>query len=84
MLAAGFTIGSLNLLTIFSAAPGFLQFSKKQSSTITPLDSAQISSFKPYTFFASTAYCPPSTTHNWSCGASFLFFLFFVEFQVKG
>jgi len=37
---------------------------------ITALTAAQISSFKPYTFFASTAYCSPSTTINWSCGSN--------------
>jgi len=69
MLFPGFTTGSLNLLTsILSIAPSFLQFSKEQSS-ITPLNSAQIKSFKPYTFFASAAYCHPSKTLNWTCGA---------------
>lgn len=41
---------------------------KRQS--ITALSQSQISSFKPYTFFASAAYCNPSTTINWSCGAN--------------
>ncbi|TDL26724.1 alpha/beta-hydrolase [Rickenella mellea] len=38
--------------------------------SITALSSTQISSFKPFTFFASTAYCQPSTTLTWSCGAN--------------
>lgn len=37
---------------------------------ITPLSTSQISSFAPFTRFASTAYCKPSTTINWSCGAN--------------
>lgn len=75
LTTTGFTVGSLNLLTsILSIAPGFLQFSKKQSS-ITPLNSAQISLFRPYTYFASSAYCQSSTTIDWSCGrGSFLSF----------
>ncbi|KAH9074975.1 lipase [Lactarius deliciosus] len=38
--------------------------------TITPLSSSQISSYAPFTHFASTAYCNPSTTINWSCGSN--------------
>ncbi|KAF8651855.1 hypothetical protein AX16_004629 [Volvariella volvacea WC 439] len=38
--------------------------------SITALSTAQISSFKPFTFFASTAYCSPSTTIKWNCGAN--------------
>ena len=43
---------------------------KRQS--ITPLSSSQISSYAPFTHFASTAYCNPSTTINWSCGGALL------------
>ena len=73
MLASGFTIGSLNLFaSILNFAPDFLGFSKNQSTgNITPLNPAQISSFKPYSYFASAAYCDPSTTINWSCGTFF-------------
>ena len=41
---------------------------KRQS--ITSLSSNQISSYTPFTYFASTAYCDPSTTINWSCGGA--------------
>ncbi|THH17778.1 hypothetical protein EW146_g3101 [Bondarzewia mesenterica] len=41
---------------------------KRQS--ITTLSQTQISDFKPFTFFASTAYCNPSTTLTWTCGAN--------------
>ena len=37
---------------------------------ITQISAAEISSFKPFTFFASAAYCQPSTTINWSCGGN--------------
>ncbi|KAI5123194.1 hypothetical protein M0805_003961 [Coniferiporia weirii] len=40
--------------------------SKRQS--ITTLSSSQVSAFKPYSYFASAAYCAPNTTINWSCG----------------
>ncbi|GLB41590.1 putative alpha beta-hydrolase [Lyophyllum shimeji] len=38
--------------------------------SITTLNAAQIASYKPYTYFASAAYCSPSATLTWSCGAN--------------
>ncbi|KAK2462712.1 hypothetical protein APHAL10511_005230 [Amanita phalloides] len=38
--------------------------------SITPISTSQIDAFTPYTYFASTGYCQPSTTMNWSCGAN--------------
>ncbi|KAI0825738.1 lipase [Irpex lacteus] len=38
--------------------------------SISALSASQIGSFKPFTFYASTAYCDPSTTLTWSCGAN--------------
>ncbi|KAG7445153.1 alpha/beta-hydrolase [Guyanagaster necrorhizus] len=35
---------------------------------LTVVTDDQITAYKPYTFFASTAYCQPSTTINWDCG----------------
>lgn len=37
---------------------------------ITPLSSADIAAFLPYTHFAAVAYCPPAVTLAWSCGAN--------------
>ena len=37
---------------------------------ITPLPAAQVSSFKPFTFFASAAYCHANVTIDWSCGGN--------------
>ncbi|KAF8814001.1 lipase class 3 family protein [Phlegmacium glaucopus] len=67
MLPAGFVLASL-LASVVNAAPGLevVQLSKRQ--TITPLTESEISSFKPFTYFASTAYCNPSTINDWSCG----------------
>ncbi|KAI5123183.1 hypothetical protein M0805_003950 [Coniferiporia weirii] len=41
---------------------------KRQS--ISTLSTTQISAFEPFSFFASAAYCEPSTTINWSCGTN--------------
>ncbi|KAJ6485728.1 Alpha/Beta hydrolase protein [Mycena sanguinolenta] len=39
---------------------------------ITALSSTQVAAYRPYTFFASTAYCPANFTRTWSCGANCL------------
>ncbi|KAI0258631.1 lipase [Gloeopeniophorella convolvens] len=36
---------------------------------ITTLSPAQVAAFKPFTYFASAAYCSPSTTLTWTCGS---------------
>ncbi|KAF9269338.1 alpha/beta-hydrolase [Marasmius fiardii PR-910] len=41
---------------------------KRQS--ITTLSTAEISAFKPFSFYAAAAYCQPSTTLAWNCGAN--------------
>lgn len=62
-----YTLGAL----LFAAAavqavpaPGL-----KARQAITALSSAQISAFKPYTFYASTGYCTASQTLAWDCGS---------------
>jgi hypothetical protein len=65
---------SLSLLAVALSTALYVQAApapevvKRQS--ITALSSSQISAFKPFTFFASAAYCQPSTTATWSCGAN--------------
>ncbi|KAI9458357.1 lipase class 3 family protein [Lactarius psammicola] len=49
---------------------GLVRAAVVKRQEITPLSSSQISSYAPFTHFASTAYCNPSTTGNWSCGAN--------------
>ena len=44
---------------------------KVKRQGITTLNPTQINEFAPFTLFASAAYCPPSTTINWSCGGAF-------------
>ncbi|KZT69279.1 lipase [Daedalea quercina L-15889] len=39
-------------------------------AAITTLSTAQISSFKPYTSYASAAYCTAANTLAWNCGAN--------------
>ncbi|KAN0132756.1 lipase [Lactarius tabidus] len=49
---------------------GLVSAASVKRQAITPLSSSQISSYTAFTNFASTAYCSPSTTINWSCGAN--------------
>lgn len=37
---------------------------------IMSLTTSQVAAFKPYTFYASTAACDPSTTLTWTCGTN--------------
>ncbi|KAF8887332.1 lipase [Infundibulicybe gibba] len=39
-------------------------------ASITTLSSAQISAFKPFSFYATTAYCSPASILAWSCGTN--------------
>jgi hypothetical protein len=39
-----------------------------RASVITALTAANISSYTPYSYYASAGYCEPDTTINWSCG----------------
>ena len=43
--------------------------------SVTALMTSQIDTFSPYTYFASAAYCTPSTTLSWSCGGKLLYSL---------
>ncbi|KAJ7708851.1 lipase class 3 family protein, partial [Mycena rosella] len=48
-----------------SAAP-------RSNQGITALSAAQVATYRPYTFFASTGYCPANFTLTWSCGVNCL------------
>lgn len=56
--------------SIFSTYASPLSFSTRENSGVTPLTSEQVSAFKPFTFYASSAYCQPTTTINWTCGTT--------------
>ncbi|KAI9510547.1 lipase [Russula earlei] len=59
------------LRSLFALASiGLAHAAVYQRQAISTLSSTQIDAFAPFTHFASTAYCNPSTTINWSCGAN--------------
>ncbi|KAJ6578309.1 lipase [Mycena capillaripes] len=55
----------LALASLASAAP-----SLNARQAITALTSAQISAFKPYSFYSAAAYCSPTSTLAWTCGVN--------------
>lgn len=60
---------ALTVALLFSAPAFALPSSLQARQAITALTSAQISAFKPYTYYASTGYCLASQTIAWDCGA---------------
>lgn len=65
----------VSLLSIFALAPVALVRAaavQVNLQAITPLSSAQIDTFAPFTHFASAAYCDPSKTTTWTCGGAFI------------
>ena len=70
-LSCGFAL-FLGVLTL--ALQGHANPLRRQTASITALSDSQISAFEPFSFYASTAYCQPSTILNWSCGRSISLF----------
>ena len=61
---------TLALLALGLAASSASARPLRPRQSITALSTSQISSFKPYTFFASAGYCQPAATLAWTCGAN--------------
>jgi len=55
----------LALASLVTAGPAL-----RPRQAITSLSAAQISAFKPYSFYAAAGYCAPATTLAWDCGAN--------------
>ncbi|KLO07429.1 lipase [Schizopora paradoxa] len=53
------------LISVVTAAP-----SLQRRQAITTISTTKRASFKPYSFYASTAYCQPAKTLTWKCGAN--------------
>ncbi|KAJ6474669.1 lipase [Mycena vitilis] len=55
----------LALASLANAAPAL-----RARQAITSLTSAQVSAFKPYSFYAAAGYCSPASTLAWNCGTN--------------
>lgn len=63
------TLGAVSLLvTVLAACGAWAAPSIERRQAITTLTTAQIAAFKPFSFFAASAYCNPSVTRTWTCG----------------
>ena len=60
---------SLSLLVALGAvaAPTESALEKRQIQT---LSSEAVAAFKPYSFYAASAYCDPSVLKTWTCGGA--------------
>ncbi|EJC99967.1 lipase [Fomitiporia mediterranea MF3/22] len=63
-----------SVLCLLSVLPGFVSayptsYYRYLRDGFTTLSSTQVASFKPYTNYAAVAYCEPSETLAWNCGA---------------
>ncbi|KAJ7291065.1 lipase [Mycena rebaudengoi] len=56
------------ILALASFARAVPALSARQAITV--LSPAQVTAFKPYSFYAATGYCAPAQTLTWSCGAN--------------
>lgn len=66
MVTLGLVFLALIGAAVVQAAPPLVP--RQSVSTLT---AAQVAAFKPYTHFASTAYCKPANTLAWNCGSMF-------------
>ncbi|KAF9485578.1 lipase class 3 family protein [Pholiota conissans] len=60
-----FTLLEISLLSINAAGTPI-----RRQAAFSTLSPVQIAAFKPFTFYASTAYCQPSKILSWTCGAN--------------
>ncbi|KAJ7132294.1 lipase [Mycena epipterygia] len=66
-----FVLGFVGSLVVPGhAAPALATSGANQGTAIVSL--TQVAAYRPYTFFASTGYCPANFTMSWSCGANCL------------
>ncbi|OJT05267.1 Lipase [Trametes pubescens] len=70
-MASSFTVKACAaLLAAALVTPAAALPAPAKRQTLSVLTATQISSFKPYTNYASTAYCQPAATLAWNCGAN--------------
>jgi len=63
-------IASLSLLaalSVFAAPADSITLEKRQIQTISP---GAVAAFKPYSFYAASAYCNPFVLKTWTCGGA--------------
>jgi len=69
VLGLQFVVTALLAAAFTRAAPA-IEASLEARQSITTLTAAQVSAYKPYSFYAASAYCPPANTLAWNCGGN--------------
>lgn len=59
---------ALLLVTVSAVVRAMPLLPSRAEGGASALSLDEISAFKPYTHYASAAYCKPNTTHSWTCG----------------
>ena len=67
-----FVVGANGGILKARGSSPYLPVVKRAAQSLSVLSSAEISSFRPFAFYASTAYCQPSQILSWQCGGQFL------------
>ncbi|EAU90656.1 lipase [Coprinopsis cinerea okayama7 len=71
LLVLPFSWTLLLLLALVSPRAGVLAVPLvHRQADLVALSNAEIQAFRPFTFYASTAYCKPDAVLSWSCGAN--------------
>ena len=65
-LSAALAVGGLLYAWQAAASPTFVR--REEEVRLTALSTAHITTFWPYTHYASTGYCSPASTLTWDCG----------------
>jgi len=68
VIASGITLALLAAVAGTAAVPVL-----EARQSISTLSDEQVASYKPYTYYAGSAYCSPASTLAWSCGSGPIF-----------
>lgn len=61
---------SIPLFLLFASVTIAVPILEGRQAAVSALSTADIASYKPYTYYAAAAHCPPASTIAWNCGAS--------------
>lgn len=61
---------SIPLFLLFASVTIAVPILEGRQAAVSALSTADIASYKPYTYYAAAAHCPPASTLAWNCGAS--------------
>ena len=63
-------LAALGIFGLLSTPVAALPAPLTKRQAITALSTAQVSAFRPYSYYATTGYCKPNVTITWTCGSN--------------